>query len=93
MTLSSPLAHPIFDADGSFQDNFGFIVGGDEVLNAGSKVNDELPMNTAIFGQMTPKTGVDQNGVIELHAGFLLVGSGGMFDDATFSAGDFTATG
>ena len=49
MTLSSPLAHPIFDADGSFQDNFGFIVGGDEVLNAGSEVNDELPMNTAFL--------------------------------------------
>ena len=28
------------------------IVAGDEVSDAGSEVNDELPMNTAFFGQM-----------------------------------------
>ena len=29
-------------------------------MDDGSAVNDELPMNTAFFGQMTPDTGVDQ---------------------------------
>ena len=62
-------------------------------MDAGSEVNDELPMNTVFFGQMTPDTGVDQNGVVELRAGFLSVGSGGILDDATFSAADFTAAG
>ena len=38
----NPLAHPIFGADGSFQDNFGLLVAGDVVLDAGSEVNDEL---------------------------------------------------
>ena len=38
----NPLVHPIFGADGSCQDNFGLLVVGDKVLDAESKVNDEL---------------------------------------------------
>lgn len=59
----NPLAHPIFDDNGNFiaQD---FIVTQDDILDAGTEINDELPQNTAFFGQQTPNTGVDENGVI-----------------------------
>ncbi len=59
----NPLAHPIFDDAGAFiaQD---FFVTGDETLDAGTEVNDEIPENTAFFGQQTPNTGVDEGGLI-----------------------------
>ena len=88
----NPKAHPIFTAGGDFANTL-FTVGGDEVLDAGSEVNDEKPRNTAFFGQTTPNTGVDENGVIELHPGFLPVRSGGILADPSFAAGDFTAAG
>ena len=94
----SPLAHPIFDEDGSFvaQD---FFVTGAETLDAGTEVNDELPANTAFFGQQEPNTGVDENGVIgtigsDLPAlGFQPPGSGGVLDDPRFRMGDFLVPG
>ena len=59
----NPLAHPIFDDNGNFiaQD---FIVSNLDVLDAGTEINDEIPENTAFFGQSAPNTGVDENGVI-----------------------------
>ena len=45
----NPLVHPIFGADGSCQDNFGLLVVGDKVLDAESKVNDELHCQCAAF--------------------------------------------
>lgn len=59
----NPLAHQIFDENGNFvaQD---FIVTNLDVLDAGTEVNDEIPENTAFFGQSAPNTGVDENGVI-----------------------------
>jgi hypothetical protein len=45
----SPTAHPII-VNGEFVD-VDFVVDGDEVLDAGSEVNDELPSTTAFFGQ------------------------------------------
>jgi hypothetical protein len=61
MTFSLPTAtssaHAIFDEAGNFI-GADFIVLGSNVLDAGSEVNDEIPANTAFFGQMAPNTGV-----------------------------------
>ncbi len=59
----NPLAHPIFDDAGNFIAQ-NFFVTGDETLDAGTEVNDEIPANTAFFGQQTPNTGVDEGGLI-----------------------------
>ena len=59
----NPLAHPIFDNGGNFIAE-DFFVTQDDVLDAGTEVNDEIPANTAFFGQAAPDTGVDENGVI-----------------------------
>ncbi len=85
----NPLAHQVFDAQGNFT-AVDFFIGGNAVLDAGTEVNDELPMNTAFFGQMAPNTGVDEGGVVGLHPGFLPAGSGGILDDPLFANGDFT---
>ena len=84
----SPTAHAIFDESGLFG-AMGFSIGGDEVLDAGTEVNDELPENTAFFDQQTPNTGVDENGVVTAHPGFLPVGSGGILDAPMFAEADF----
>jgi hypothetical protein len=88
----NPLAHPIIDDNGVFQ-GADFIVLGNQVLDAGTEVNDEVPANTAFFGQSSGNTGVTQNGVVELHTGFLPVSSGGILADSRFAAGDFLAPG
>ncbi len=88
----NPLAVEIFDADGNFL-GADFIVLGSAVRDAGTEVNDEIPMNTALFGQTTPNTGVDENGVVHVHPGFLPPGSGGILDSAMFANADFTASG
>ena len=87
-----PRAHVLFGSNGRFQP-VDFTVWGSQVLDAGSEVNDELPRNTAFFGQENPNTGVDENGVVRRHPGFLPRGSGGILDDARFSNGDFTRRG
>lgn len=88
----NPLAHPLFDAQGQFVAE-PFFITGEQVLDAGTEINDELPANTAFFGQAAPNTGVDENGNIILHAGFNPVGSGGILDAARFAAADFTQAG
>lgn len=87
-----PLAHPIFDVGGTFV-AVDFDVPGSEALDAGTEVNDELPANTAFFGQTTPDTGTAEGGVVALHPGFTPAGGGGILDDAGFAAADFTAVG
>ena len=59
----NPLAHPIFDAAGNLIAE-NFFVTGAEILDAGTEVNDELPENTAFFGQAAADTGVDEGGVV-----------------------------
>jgi len=59
----NPKAHQVFDESGNFVAQ-SFFVGGPEALDAGTEVNDELPENTAFFGQAAPNTGVVENGVI-----------------------------
>ncbi len=87
-----PIAHPIFDDTGAVVATDFFVVGAD-VRDAGTEVNDELPANTAFFGQAAPDTGVDEGGVVATHPGFNAVGSGGILDDAMFSGADFTVAG
>jgi hypothetical protein len=88
----NPLAHPVFDPMGQFiaQDA---IVPGSAVLDAGTEVNDELPMNTGFFGQTTPNTGVTENGVVGAHPGFLPPSAGGILADPMFASADFKAPG
>jgi sugar lactone lactonase YvrE len=84
-------AHPILDEDGNFI-GADFIVFGTNVLDAGSEVNDEIPANTAFFGQMAPNTGVTENGVVQLAEGFIPDGpilSSDDFSNADFTAADF----
>ncbi len=87
-----PLAFAIFDTAGIFL-GADFIVLGSSALDAGTEVNDELPANTAFFGQMSPNTGVDENGVVKLATGFNAPGTGGILDDPRFSGADYTAAG
>jgi hypothetical protein len=82
----------LYNGDGDFV-GADFIVYGRTVWDAGTEVNDEIPENTAFFGQASPNTGVLQGGVVDLHPGFLPVGSGGILDDDMFAAADFTADG
>ena len=86
----NPMAHRLFDDNGTFLP-LTFDVLGTEVNDAGTEVNDELPANTAFFGQAAPNTGVEEGGVNTPHPGFMAAGSGGILDDAMFASGDFTA--
>lgn len=63
-----------------------FIVLGSRVRDAGTEVNDEIPAHTAFLGQMDPNTGVDENGVVHFHPGFI---PGGNILTA-FPGADFT---
>ncbi|MGE3310804.1 MAG: spondin domain-containing protein [Limisphaerales bacterium] len=90
----NPLAFQIFGPGGEFL-GADFIVSGAMVLDAGTEVNDELPANTAFFGQAAPNTGDSQGGVVDLHGGFLPAGSGGILDGGfagfSFAQADFLA--
>ena len=69
-----PLEIDLFDADGNLIQRVGdgaFFVTGDDVYDAGTEVNDEIPANTAALAQAAPNTGVDENGVITQHPGFI----------------------
>lgn len=88
----NPMAFQIFDAAGNFL-GADFMVAGSMVLDAGTEVNDEVPANTAFFGQAAPDTGVPEGGVVHLHPGFNAPGSGGILDAAMFANADFTASG
>ncbi len=61
--------HLVFDRRDRFR-GADFIITGDEVLDAGTEVNDEIPENTAFFGQSVPDTGVEENGAIGISEGF-----------------------
>lgn len=76
--------HRVFDLEGDFTP-FSFVVaGGGNINDGGTEVNDEIPANTAFFGQMAPNTGVDENGVVTRFQGFMPPGSGGILDDPRF---------
>ncbi len=94
-----PMQIDLFDDNGSLIRRVGsnvFIVTGDDVWDAGTEVNDEIPENTAALAQTAPDTGVTENGVIIQHPGFQgsqrLGGPIGNVLTAT-PAGDFTVPG
>jgi len=89
----NPMAHPIFDASGNFIAEDFFVAGPSAVNDAGTELNDEVPINTAFLGQMAPNTGVTTNDVITTHPGFLARGMGGIVDNARFRLSDFTLSG
>jgi Ca2+-binding RTX toxin-like protein len=84
--------YKIFDKNGKFL-GAEIIVGRNDAWDAGTEVNDEIPENTAFFGQTTPNTGVDENGVVTRGQGFLPQGSGGILDDPRFANADYTVKG
>lgn len=86
----NPMEHALFNSMGEFIGQ-NFFISGSEVLDAGTEVNDELPENTAFFGQSAPDTGVVEGGVVGAHPGFNPVGSGGILDSPNFVNADFTA--
>ncbi|MGK7890904.1 MAG: spondin domain-containing protein [Leptolyngbyaceae cyanobacterium] len=88
----NPTAIAIFDESGNFVGS-SFVVPGSGAYDAGTEINDELPANTAFFGQAAPNTGVDENGLVRLSDGFLPTGSGGILDASEFAAADFTVPG
>ena len=51
----NPTAHRVFDTDGRFT-GFSFYILGNEVNDAGTEVNDEVPENTAALAQAAPNT-------------------------------------
>lgn len=68
-----PTQLDLFDDNGSLIRRVGesaFIVTGDDVFDAGTEVNDEIPENTAALAQAAPNTGVTENGLIRQHEGF-----------------------
>jgi Ca2+-binding RTX toxin-like protein len=83
-------AHRIFDDQGNFV-GANILILGRNVLDAGTEVNDEVPGNTAFFGQQTPNTGVDENGVVTQAGGFIV--GGAILSDPRFVNGDFTVEG
>lgn len=86
----NPLAHKIFDDNGKFI-GADFIELGEDVLDSGTEVNDEIPENTAFFGQSVPDTGVVEGGVIQTAPGF--IEGGAILSSDNFANADFTAEG
>jgi hypothetical protein len=86
----------VFGEDGTFT-GADFFLTGDMVWDAGTEVNDELPENTAFFGQAAPDTGVPEGGVVALHPGFLgslgNPGTPSILGDPQFAGADFTIPG
>jgi len=85
-----PTAIRIFDEQGNFQ-NTDFLILGNEVLDAGSEINDEAVNSTAFFGQTVPNTGIVENGVVKTHPGF--IPNGRILSSPDFANADFTAPG
>ena len=61
--------------------------GRDDVLDAGTEVNDELPENTAFLDQEVPDSGMVEGGVVTDHPGFSRRGN--ILSDAEFRNADF----
>ena len=86
----NPEAIEIFDENGNFL-GADFTITGNQVLDAGTEVNDEAENSTAFFSQSTPNTGTDENGVVQLHPGFQP--GGRILSEPRFANGDFTSDG
>jgi len=94
----NPRSHQIFDDSGIFIAE-DFIVTRDDLLDAGTELNTEIPAQTAFFGQSQPNTGINEGGVIrdfdanDPETFFQRPGSGGILDDPRFAMGDFAIDG
>ena len=84
----NPFAHEIFDLDGNFI-GADFTISGNEVLDAGTEVNDEAENSTAFLGQSAPNTGETENGLVQTHPGF--ASDGRILSSSDFANADFTA--
>ena len=88
---ASPTATKIFDKNGVFKPVM-IDVFGDEALDGGTEINDEIPENTAFFGQTVPNTGVTEHDDVTGHPGFN-VKPKSILADPMFSNADFTVNG
>ena len=89
----NPMAYEVITPMGEFIGT-EFMVFGDQVLDAGTEVNDEIPAYTAFFGQNVSDSGVNENSFVTLATeGFKPAGSGGILDDPMFANAQFTADG
>ncbi|MEL6204094.1 MAG: spondin domain-containing protein [Pseudomonadota bacterium] len=59
----------LFDENGEFVGAQTVSFSGDRVYDAGTEVNTE--MDAAFINQTAPDTGIDENGVVTLHPGFI----------------------
>ncbi|NEQ73550.1 MAG: hypothetical protein F6K23_11010 [Okeania sp. SIO2C9] len=66
----NPTRFEIFDDNGNFL-GLDFVANGTDIWDAGTELNDEDPDNTAALGQEAPDTGVDEDGTVMLHPGFI----------------------
>ncbi len=80
----------VFDDQGRFI-GADFVIRGNQARDAGTEVNDEIPANTALFGQVVNNTGVDENGVIGPSSG--LIPNGPILSSEQFGNADFTRPG
>ena len=92
--------YELFDESGNFVGSEGFAIYGSNVYDAGTEVNTEL--DAAFINQTGPNTGVDENGTVQLHNGYIdsagnpggtpiiLGGTTAAGTDVTRDAGDFT---
>ncbi|PZO55306.1 MAG: PEP-CTERM sorting domain-containing protein [Phormidesmis priestleyi] len=86
----NPLAFRIFDDAGRFL-GADFTVTGQQVLDSGTEVNDELFETTAFLGQSVPNTGTTEGGTVQLAGGF--IPGGRILSEPRFANADFTAPG
>ena len=64
----NPLTDPIFDEDGNFLGPLTITRDGNDVLDAGTEVNNEI--EAAFLNQTGPNQGTTENGVVTVHPGF-----------------------
>jgi len=90
LSNDDPMEYQIVNRRGNFNE-LSITLFGNDVLDAGSEINSEVPEFTAFIGQMVPDAGPAQNSVVTQHPGHMPVGSGGILDDPRFVNADFTA--
>ncbi|MDJ0745656.1 MAG: spondin domain-containing protein [Xenococcaceae cyanobacterium MO_167.B27] len=80
----------LFDEKGNFVGT-DILVTRNEVWDAGTEVNEETPESVPFSLDVTGD-GIDENGTVQSHQGFLQPGSGGVLDynDGVFANAEFT---
>ncbi len=66
----NPTAIEIFDRQGHFK-GADVVINGNGIWDAGTEVNDEMPQNTALLGQMMPNVGDTEGEMVMQHGGFM----------------------